>query len=384
MSNNYKIYDLTVSTVTPLHIGTGTDLLHEYDYAIHGGKTWRLNEAELLDAVYTDDPKLADQLARTAPAELLEKKDFREDSKFFRYVIQGTPRSSRKGAQLQEEIKTVDDHPYLPGSSLKGALRTAIAWYAWDKKNLKAEVSNLRRYAKFAAQNYEKDIFGKNPNYDFMRALHIADSAEVEKDRLMVLNIRALNQSGELQAPIEAEAIRPDTIFKMSLKIDTALYSDWAKQKRFHLGGRNFLEALPQVLHAHSRQQIESELAWYKKNESATRLASFYTQLENLTKKPSSTQFLLQLGAGTGWSDKTFGSHLKKSDRFMNTILKSRRDGGYGVARKRPPRNVQEFPLSRRVAVAFRRRDDGMMMENPAYPLGWVLVEMKERENRNQ
>ena len=68
----------------------------------------------------------------------------------------------------------------------------------------------------------------------------------------------------------------------------------------------------------------------------------------------------------------------------MNTILKSRRDGGYGVARKRPPRNLQEFPLSRRVAVAFRRRDDGLMMENPAYPLGWVLVEMKERKNRNQ
>ena len=94
--------------------------------------------------------------------------------------------------------------------------------------------------------------------------------------------------------------------------------------------------------------------------------------------------FFLQLGAGTGWNDKTFGSHLKKSDRFMSTILRSRHEGGYGVARKNPPRNPQDFPLSRRVAVAFKRNQDGYVQESPAYPLGWVLVEMKERKNRNQ
>ena len=376
---DYKIYDLKVSTVTPLHIGSGTDLLHEYDYAIHGGKTWRLNESTLLDAVYADDPAIADQLAGTAPADLLEPKDFIEASKFFRYIIQGTPRSERKGAQLQEQLKTVNDEPYLPGSSLKGALRTAIGWYAWKELGLEPRADKLHRYGKFAAQNYEKDIFGRNPNNDFMRALHVADSKAVKKGSLMVLNIRALNQSGELQAPIEAESIRPDTLFEMRLKLDTALYSDWAKKKGLRLKGKSWLEALPQIMHTHTRQLIESELARYKEGDVAARLTSFYTQLENLTQKPSSTQFLLQLGAGTGWSDKTFGSHLKKSDRFMNTILKSRRDGGYGVARKKPPRNIQEFPLSRRVAVAFRRRDDGRMIENPAYPLGWVLVEMTER-----
>jgi len=48
------------------------------------------------------------------------------------------------------------------------------------------------------------------------------------------------------------------------------------------------------------------------------------------------------------------------------------------VARKMP-RDVQAFPLSRRVAVSFKRGQDGRTEEAPAYPLGWVLVEMKER-----
>lgn len=377
--HDYKIFDLTVSVVTPLHIGTGNNLLHEYDYAIQNGHTWRLNEDTLLDAQDVSDYRVADQLARTPPAQLLRKADFEKTSDFFRYVIQGTPRSSASGAQLQEQIKTVNDEPYLPGSSLKGALRTAIAWYAWEKMDLAPRAERLHRYSRFAAQNYERDIFGKNPNHDFMRALHVADSEAVNKDSLMVLNIRALNQSGKLQAPIEAEAIRPDTIFVMSLKIDLALYSTWAKERYLNLKGKSWLDALPQVMHAHSRQQIESEFNRYKKSKSASRLASFYNQLEKLTQKPSATQFLVQLGAGTGWTDKTFGSRLKQSNGFMNTILKSKRDGGYGVARQRAPRNLQDFPLSRRVAVAFGRGKDGRMVENPAYPLGWVLVEMKER-----
>jgi len=215
-----------------------------------------------------------------------------------------------------------------------------------------------------------------------MRALHVGDSKALEdaEKHLMVLNIRAFNRRGKLQAPIEDEALRPDSVFKMEMKVDTALYSGWAKKRKLHLKGKNWLENLPQIVHAHNREMIESELARYQKNENAARLAAFYKQLEKVTEAPSSTQFLLQLGAGTGWQDKTFGSRLKVSDPFMHTILRPRYERGYGVARKKPPRTLSDFPLSRRVAVAFRKNDRGGISETPAYPLGWVLVEMQEKK----
>ena len=129
---DYSLYTLKVTTITPLHIGSGEELLNEYDFAVYNGQTWRINEAALLEAQNADDPRLAERLARTPPAQLLDKPtDFRPGSPCFRYVVKGVPRSALAGAQVREQLKDTFDRPYLPGSSLKGALRTALAWHAW-------------------------------------------------------------------------------------------------------------------------------------------------------------------------------------------------------------------------------------------------------------
>ena len=130
----YTIYDVTASVFTPLHIGSGRELLNEYDYAIRSGRTWRLNEGTLLDAQDVEDAETAALLGRTPPAQLLQEREFRADSPFFRYVVAGAPRSQAAGAQLREQIKDAFDRPYLPGSSLKGALRTALAWNVWRQR----------------------------------------------------------------------------------------------------------------------------------------------------------------------------------------------------------------------------------------------------------
>ncbi len=65
---DYSVYRLHVSTLTPLHIGSGVTLLHEYDYAIHAQRTWRIDDFAFLEAQSTDDPAYVDQLTRTPPA----------------------------------------------------------------------------------------------------------------------------------------------------------------------------------------------------------------------------------------------------------------------------------------------------------------------------
>ncbi|MBN2006221.1 MAG: type III-A CRISPR-associated RAMP protein Csm5, partial [Anaerolineae bacterium] len=122
---DYISYKATVTVLSPLHIGSGRDLLNDYDYAIHNKQTWRINENAWLDAQDTDDPALMAQLEQIPPAQLLAPQDFQPDSPFFRYVIRGTPRAKGEGAQVREQIKDVYDRPYVPGTSLKGALRTA-------------------------------------------------------------------------------------------------------------------------------------------------------------------------------------------------------------------------------------------------------------------
>jgi CRISPR-associated protein Csm5 len=370
---DYAIHDVTVSLLTPLHIGTGRDLLHEYDYAIRAGRTWRINEDALLDAQDVDDPELARQLAQIKPAELLKPADYRPDSGYFRYVLQGTPRSNAVGAQLKEQIKDPYDQPYLPGSSLKGALRTAVAWHAWGERKLQPETRQLGRSKKWAGQDYEHQLLGKNPNHDLLRALHVSDSKPLTADQLMVINVRVLNRGGKMDgAPVEMEAIRPDTAFRLTLKLDLALFSEWARKGGLNLSGRAWLEHLGTVVGGHSQDLARREAAWFDQMSGTGQLAGFYKQLAGF--HSSDRRFLVSLGWGTGWTDKTFGSRLLGDERFMERIIDD-----YRMTRG-SRRAGDPFPKSRRAVVAVQKSRDGRIQETPVSPLGWCLVEMKERK----
>lgn len=362
---DYALYKLKISTLTPLHIGSGRELLHEYDYAIYKGQTWRINDSALLDAQKADTVALANQLAQTPPAHLLDDADFDPRSKYFRYVIKGTPRSGAEGAQLREQLKNAQDQPFLPGSSIKGALRTAIAWQAWSDLQLTPELSKLLPRRERAGQGYEHEIFGRDPNHDLMRALQISDTLALGPETLMVLNARVLNRFGEPSAPVEMEAIRSDMTFECSLKIDHALFSNWAQHT---LHGQQWLDDLPTIANKHSRAIIQSDLAWFREAQKAQRVAAFYSQLDNA--ELGNQRFLLQLGWGTGWEGKTFGDHLQKDEDFMESIIQD-----YRLTRGRR-QHGDAFPKSRRAAVSFQRSQDGRVDEIPALPMGWALVEM--------
>lgn len=62
----------------------------------------------------------------------------------------------------------------------------------------------------------------------------------------------------------------------------------------------------------------------------------------------------------------------------MRTILKPCKMNGYDVGRGHVVKNVQDFPISRRIAMAYRRNPQGEVTDEiPALPLGWALVEME-------
>lgn len=370
----YTIYDVTVSVLTPLHIGSGKDLLNEYDYAIRDGRTWRLNEGALLDAQDVEDSDTAALLGRTPPAQLLQEGDFlRPDSGFFRYVLAGMPRSQAAGAQLREQIKDAFDRPYLPGSSFKGALRTALAWNAWRIRGMRADIGKFGRRRQWAGQPLEREIFGRGPNQDFLRALHVSDSAPVGTDRLLILNASVIGSGGKAGAPIEMEAIAPDTQFRLTIKIDDALFSDWAIRHQLRLEGKDLLTTLPRAVQSHSLAFARRELAWFKGISTARQVAGFYQKV--VEARLRSNRFLICLGWGTGWTSKTFGPLLQEEPGLMDHILREFRLG------RGHPRAGDPFPKSRRAVIQVARDSQGRLQENPVTPFGWCLVEMKERRS---
>lgn len=384
MRNPYALYRLKIKLLTPLHIGNGRKLLNEYDFTIYNGYTWRINETTLLNEQDVDDPEIVKRLMVSPPAYLLKKPDdFTADSPFFRYRIRNVPRSQKEGAQVLEQLKNVQDKPYLPGSSIKGAFRTALAWHAACEKNLSIDIGKLHQKAKFAAQSLERELFvqpnpkNRDPNYSLLRALQVSDSQPVDpSENLELINAGIINQSSTLDPkiiPVELEALRDRVEFECIVKFDLALFSTWAREYKLSLPGEEWLKRLPGICQSFAALHLQKDLEWLKGINSAKAACSFVETMSKL--KLAENEFLLRLGWGTGWETHTIGSYLQDNPGVLEAVLRK-----YPTMTKGKWK-VGSFPKSRKLIVDPETQ--AARPRNICYtvPLGWVLVEMVQEKD---
>ena len=361
------VHKLTLNTLTPIHIGNGLELRKDFEYVVRDGKTYVLNVDAVLDAKY-------DQIKKTqghylTPAALLRPEDYKL-SQYFRYILKGTPRSGKTYAEVKAFIKDVYDRPYIPGSSLKGAIRTALAWTGWNEVKPKLDRNAIGRRKSWAGQPLEKKLFGPDPNHDLLRALQISDllGAYEAGQGLRLINVQVL--TGKTPAsPVEMEALVGDNIFTGSLTIDNTLFSPWAERK-LHLNSRkHWLDELTARVQKHSRARIQDLIPWFEKAD-APRIARFYRNLFDAKLSPN--QALIQIGWGSGWDGKTFWTHLKQDQYLFERIIQDfrlqRRSRGAPRRKQGDP-----FPTSKRVVVSVK---NGTAIK--AAPLGWALLTMEK------
>ena len=113
---------LEVRVLTFLHIGTGKVLQEGFDYVVAGSQTLRIHEGKFMEWISSQGEAFARMTQGTPPGELL-RAHLRPGSPFVRYALPGAPQATR---EIRECVKDALDRPYIPGSSLKGALRTVL------------------------------------------------------------------------------------------------------------------------------------------------------------------------------------------------------------------------------------------------------------------
>lgn len=356
-------YKVTVTTLTPLHIGTGTELLRGFDFDTAGNTTFVLDQ----DAIYARELERNGPRARLdKPArELIISDELRPGSPFVRYTLQG----STTVAQLREQIKDVHGRPYLPGSSLKGALRTALLRYALDT-GLVATRLGPGNEAKKADDHWEGEVFGDNPNRDILRALYVADSAPLptEPSPLMLGNVRVFVNARdadktESEIPLAVEAVRAGVRFETTLTLDelTLKYTEDAQQndrldweKR-----RQWLAHLPEIARQAGRRHLNEELLIAQSKGFAAAEAFYKAQLA-----AQGNDIVLQMSWGTGWNGMTVGEHLPQAP---HDEVRKRYQLGKPPQHKGPwqPDLSKPFPKTRRLVNG-----------NAALglPFGWVRL----------
>jgi CRISPR-associated protein Csm5 len=208
------VYRVTVTALSPLHVGTGERLREGLDFIERDGYLWVADQRALMRAVLAEAEKEKGDLAEVAQAIVgmtlddlqqagcLREEHFNLEKKLFRYRLQGRTSTTGKRGELHEQIKDVYGQPYLPGSSLKGALRSTVMRYLAgdDKRKPNIQRKKWRNRPGYdpsvAGQFLEQRYFGwegtprgKAPNYDLWRAMQVTDSAPLPATGLALARV---------------------------------------------------------------------------------------------------------------------------------------------------------------------------------------------------
>lgn len=385
-------FQVTITTLSPLHVGSGERLREGFDFIEHDGYLWVANQGALMGAILDEVIREQDDLVQATEAITgmtlyqlreagwLSEEHFDLASGLFRYRLQGSTSTTEKQGELHAQTKDVYGRPYLPGSSLKGALRTIIAW-AHAPGPVRLRQLDERR--KFAAQPLEQELFApgaplnrrgkriKTANYDLLRALQVSDSQPAAKEQLGLATVELFPLSDTEQGgpPIDVEALEEGTVFQTEVVMDGYLFAAGASKLRLR-GKRMWLANLAKVGREYAQQRISHEVAYHRAKGGPPETLDFYTWLTGDQDRLAEDEFLLQSGWGAGWDSKTLGSRLRHdADEFARIVNRYRLDEGPQRGQKGSFRRDPSapFPGTRKLATMLRGK-------RVRVPMGWLKV----------
>ncbi len=361
-------FRIAVKVLTPLHVGTGRTLLQDFDYVVsQDNKTLRLHEERFLEWIF-DRGEDFDRLTRGVPPGKILGSAIRTDSPLVRYILRGVPQGVQ---EIRECIKDAHDCPYLPASSLKGALRTVLLWKIWTDRRLTLRKIRLLEDKKCAASALEKVVFGATPQQDLLRALRLRDSRPVSKEYLVLVNVRCISLASRDGIPIALEAIAGQATFLVEGHVDETAFrpwGTWAKPGFLPEEKRSWLawEFIAQAARERALQKLEQDRRWAEKVGLNPKPWETILEEIHVAMRGERKGFPLQIGFGSGWLGTTLGAALLADPDYASLVHKKFRLGqNPKTTRQTPP---DRYPSSRRLA----------RLGNLDLPLGWVWLLPKE------
>lgn len=351
-----------LKVLTPLHIGCGETLLKQFDWVTYQNKeTVVLDQARIWDDVLARDSKMDLALLRQPPATYINQTDLAPGSPYVKYRMPRIPQGADQ-REIQAVIKDVFGRPYIPGSSLKGMLRTILLWKLVQDDPSALDTHRLGGSAKTAAQFLESEYLGKDPNHDVLRVLRVGDSTPAPESALVLRTAYAFGSASPI--PINVEALKRDTEMTCLVSYDpfTAHHPDLKLNER----AIKLLCDLPALAQAWVEKRLEEEirlaqhLHWLKTAGELEKLERYNSRLQG------ENSFLVQLGWGTGWLGKTIGPALSAAQR--DDIVER-----FRLSRGRR-RQGETFPRSRRLLGSSEGQQTAL---EPSIPLGWLRIRME-------
>lgn len=133
-----KCYYIVVQPLTPVSIGNGeeNDLIQGLDYVIHNGKIYILSLKKLMEAGLS--PEELSMIYNDKDSNTIISKLGNDLEKIALRIVQSVPNNLEGTANhVKANCRNqFTDEPFMPGSSLKGAIRSHILAYLIKKENI--------------------------------------------------------------------------------------------------------------------------------------------------------------------------------------------------------------------------------------------------------
>lgn len=320
--------NVTIKTLTPVHVGSGKTLTKSIDFVFFANlhnKPLAILDEEKIYAIVTDthfDKWIANIENRQDLLSFLRgiKNDVKPEdiAKRITYV-QGNPNDK---TQIHEQIHNGLMKPYIPGSSLKGAIRTAIfsqmvqkqpdfaktQFNVYNPKNNYKDDTLIKHYF---ADDAQKD----QQNKDFLRFLQVGDAVF---QHTKIIKVHSYNQTGEEWEerenlaqwteviPQEATAHCRIRLWNETAEKNKDSYSQ-AKFKNYT--GKNHVliqntETFVKTINAHTQALLEQEKKFIT-NQFEDNFYDYQEQLNDLLltlKQCKNNECVLRMGKHTGFN----------------------------------------------------------------------------------
>jgi len=366
---------LGLEILTPTQAGSGEELLKDFDYIDRAGEVFIVDQEQSFNVVASGNLALDSLMVSGFKLNDLVKAAGQD----FGYRIPWLSNKQKIPDKLREQVKDAFNRPYLPGSALKGAIRTALIaeWLrsVMQSKDILKHIESLLpsrdRYgrapkaksASSASNNLMEALTGKDAQQDIFRPFKTTDALFNSSD-LCLADIRWLNENrwrSMVQKKsfedwkdadgICAEVLKPGSITLATLQWDGFLLSDSCWQQKGTIANilpKDFA-GLKELLNKHAKYRLGKEIEFYQtqgKQQPKDECQRILTQLE---KDPDAAY--LQLSWGSGWRGMT-------GDWASEDQIKSFREL-FGLGKPGRP-----FPKTRRLVVNGE----------PKLPLGWIRL----------
>lgn len=379
---------LWIKILTPTHVGGAQEKHYQenVDYIQIDNKWYFLDEQKVQKSIPPH------QLANT-----LAKGDMSQLQWLMRSFINqvGTPLEKKPSdtGEVKALIRNGFGKVYLPGSSIKGTIKSEVlAWLMGDKiEEAKGKKNN----------ELMQSSFGKM-DQDFFRLLRISDSSELQFSWFptKTFNLHK-SEEGEWEGGWKHglgggtnnkfkssgfvttyESYHPDAIAEISFKCATGFYNQFKNQKpvlsTFEkvFNTSKPLDSLYAILNEQSLKHVQKELNFfraYSETDKVLKVIEELEKIERIIQSAGSTYAVLRMAAGSGFhaisGDWQFRDHIKTGVWNEEDAKK------YGLSGRQKRDYLGNYKKFKSRKIAFSPDQEHF------YPMGFVMLSKEKPES---